>query len=34
MNKDKWNKILEGFRVEHSGDPIVGDRWAIVSKNL
>ena len=32
MNEEKWNKILEGFRVERSGDPTIGDRWAIVSK--
>jgi ubiquinone/menaquinone biosynthesis C-methylase UbiE len=33
MNEEKWNKILEGFRVERSGDPTIGDRWAIVAKN-
>jgi ubiquinone/menaquinone biosynthesis C-methylase UbiE len=32
INEEKWNKILEGFRVERSGDPTIGDRWAIVSK--
>jgi len=32
MNEETWNKILEGFRVELSGDPLVGDRWALVSK--
>jgi ubiquinone/menaquinone biosynthesis C-methylase UbiE len=32
MNEEKWNKILEGFRVERSGDPMIGDRWALVSK--
>lgn len=32
MNKENWEKILEGFRVERSGDPIIGDRWATVSK--
>ena len=32
MNEEKWNKILEGFRVELSGDPMIGDRWALVSK--
>jgi SAM-dependent methyltransferase len=32
MSGEKWNKILEGFRVERSGDPMMGDRWALVSK--
>jgi ubiquinone/menaquinone biosynthesis C-methylase UbiE len=32
MTEEKWNKILEGFRVEQSGDPMIGDRWALVSK--
>jgi ubiquinone/menaquinone biosynthesis C-methylase UbiE len=32
MNEGKWNKILEGFRVKQSGDPMIGDRWAFVSK--
>jgi len=32
MSEEKWNKILEGFRVERSGDPMIGDRWALVSK--
>jgi hypothetical protein len=32
MNEEKWNKILEGFRIELSADPMIGDRWALVSK--
>lgn len=32
LNEVKWNKILEEFRVERSGDPVIGDRWALVSK--
>jgi hypothetical protein len=32
MNEEKWNKILEGFRVEPSRDPMIGGRWALVSK--
>jgi ubiquinone/menaquinone biosynthesis C-methylase UbiE len=32
MTEEKWNKILEGFKVELSGDPMIGDRWALVSK--
>jgi ubiquinone/menaquinone biosynthesis C-methylase UbiE len=32
MTEEKWTKILEGFRVELSGDPMIGDRWALVSK--
>jgi ubiquinone/menaquinone biosynthesis C-methylase UbiE len=32
MTEEKWNRILEGFRVEQSGDPMIGDRWALVSK--
>lgn len=32
MSEEKWNKILEGFRVKRSGDPKIGDRWALVSK--
>jgi ubiquinone/menaquinone biosynthesis C-methylase UbiE len=32
MTEEKWNKILEGLRVEQSGDPMIGDRWALVSK--
>jgi ubiquinone/menaquinone biosynthesis C-methylase UbiE len=32
MTEEKWNKILEGFIVEQSGDPMIGDRWALVSK--
>ncbi len=32
MNEEKWNKILNGFRIEQSGDPKIADRWALVSK--
>ena len=32
MSGERWNKILEGFRVEKSGDPLIGDRWALVYK--
>ncbi|TRO53090.1 class I SAM-dependent methyltransferase [Candidatus Bathyarchaeota archaeon] len=32
MSEEKWNEILEGFRVERSGDPLIGDRWALVFK--
>ena len=32
MSEEKWNKTLEEFRVEQSGDPMIGDRWALVSK--
>ena len=32
MNEEKRNKIIEGFRVERSGNPMIGDRWASVSK--
>ena len=32
MSEEKWRRILEGFRVERNGDPMIGDRWAIVSK--
>lgn len=32
MDKAEWEKILEGFRVERRGDPMMGDRWAVVSK--
>jgi ubiquinone/menaquinone biosynthesis C-methylase UbiE len=32
MNEEKWNEIIEGFRVERSGNPMIGDRWATVSK--
>ena len=32
MNEEKWKEMLEGFIVERSDDPLIGDRWAIVSK--
>jgi len=32
VDKAEWEKILEGFRVERRGDPMMGDRWAVVSK--
>ena len=32
MTEEKWNKILEGFSIDRSGDPMIGDRWALVSK--
>ena len=34
MTEEKWKKILEGFRVEQRGDPMIGDRWALVSKKI
>ena len=32
VSKAEWERILEGFRVERSGDPRIEDRWAVVSK--
>ncbi len=31
VDQTEWEKILEGFRVESSGDPMMSDRWAVVS---
>ena len=33
MNKEEWERILEGFKVERRGDGFswVADRWAVVS---
>ena len=27
----EWEKILEAFRIEQRGDPMMSDRWALVS---
>lgn len=31
VDKAEWEEILEGFRVERSGDSMFSDRWALVS---
>jgi ubiquinone/menaquinone biosynthesis C-methylase UbiE len=31
VGKAEWEKILEGFRVQRRGDPMMADRWALVS---
>ena len=31
VDRAEWEKILEGFRVERRGDPMMADRWAVVS---
>jgi len=31
VDQAEWKKILEGFRVERRGDPMMADRWAVVS---
>lgn len=31
VGQAEWEKILEGFRVDRRGDPMIGDRWAVVS---
>jgi len=31
VDQAEWEEILEGFRVERRGDPIIADRWAVVS---
>ena len=33
VDKAEWERILEGFKVESRGDPMMSDRWAIVSTN-
>ncbi len=31
VDQAEWEKILEGFRVEWRGNPMMADRWALVS---
>jgi len=31
VDRAEWGKILEAFKVEHRGDPVTSDRWAVVS---
>lgn len=31
VGQAEWEKILEGFRVEQRGDPLISDRWAVIS---
>ena len=31
VDKAEWEKILEGFKVESRGNPMMSDRWAVVS---
>ena len=31
VDQAEWEKILEAFKVEQRGDPMMADRWAVVS---
>lgn len=31
VGQAEWENILEGFRVKQRGDPMISDRWAVVS---
>jgi len=31
VDKAEWERILEGFKVERRGDPMMADRWVVVS---